>query len=822
MDILILYKTGMMTARAYQMCFKNKLYTTSALKNYLAIHGDFLSLENFGKKINNEIIELLDLIDNNDLYDLSQEIEIFRLYKKGLISYELYTFCNNNKFFTINDLVIYLESNLNFLSLNNCKSHFNIKLLEIAELGGLRTRTPQQLNMFEDDSYRSKFSDLDGYDMSVRAYNVCVQNQLTTFKDLHDYYSDNGSFLKLPNCGSKTNEELVNIVLKNVSNSVVKSINPSFDHTMPLNKKIENIELATNDQMFDIVRKLTKKERNAINDFIMFLVYSVGTRTKNSLFEYYNEGFKIKSLLKKPKLTDNLESLSIAKVGKKSITEIKWFYRQLFINIILMESNPEGIRSQYLEVLFDEVGLGKDSKEKVDLDGLNGLELIDFLIKEEILFGDSTDKALSSINIYNDYEYRTLEELGAIYGLTRERIRQIRERTLNELVIKLKYIRSIYMKELFYISHSNDILIELSESFVESINSKYNVNFSYNFIIYLYSLAIDDHALLPMVDENFLFNAKSKQIGSWENFYLIESEVSNTINLQNMIEDVKEKATSKIQEDYGLNLEVYLYDFLVDESYVLEDKVLDVCEELISKEVGIYLNIYNELEFKRNVKKSLADIAYELLKEAGQPTKVNDLFDTLLQKYPDFDRTEGSFRNSFHADSRFVAIGRQSLWGLKEWEYQRDNFLGGTMIEIVESLLWESDEPMQISDITKGVRKYRDTDEDRLMRNLKVNANNKFIFLRNQYIGLANKAYDQKYEELKIDVRTWDESYEHLMHFLDKNNRLPKSSDTDEASARLYRWFSIQKKRCIEGKLIESRYEKISNILNVYESKDYL
>ena len=144
------------------------------------------------------------------------------------------------------------------------------------------------------------------------------------------------------------------------------------------------------------------------------------------------------------------------------------------------------------------------------------------------------------------------------------------------------------------------------------------------------------------------------------------------------------------------------------------------------------------------------------------------------------------------------------------------------MIEIAEDILQQSDKPMQISEITKEVRKYRDTDDDRLMRNLRVNTNNRFIFLKNQYIGLANKSYDQKYEELKVDVRTWDESYEYLMHFLNENNRLPKSSDADEASARLYRWFGIQKKRCTEGKLIESRSKKINNILSIYESKDFL
>ena len=812
----------MMTARAYQKCIKSGLYTTSSLKNHLALNRNFLSIEGFCKKVNHQIVELLDQIGDYDLYDLSKGMEISELYKKDLISYELFNFCNDNSFFVISDLDTHLKSKPNFLSLSNCDPEFNTELLKIAKFGSLETSISQQISMFEEVYTQPGFRELDRYKMSVRAYNVCRDNQINTIKKLYEYYSSHGSFLQLPNCGAKTNDELVNIVLKSAPNNIARSITPRFDHTLPLNRKIEDIELATVDQMFDIVNSLTKYERHAVNDFIMFLVYSVGTRTKNSLFEYYNEDFKVKNLLRKPKLIDSLESLSIAKVGKKSITELKWFYRQLFINIVLMESNPEKVRNQYLEVLLDVDSLEEGSREVVDIDSLNGLQLINYLIKKEILFGESTDKALSSINIYNDYKYRTLEELGDMYGLTRERIRQIRERALSKLVIKLKYIRSLYMKELFSISRSNDSLIEFSQSFSESVNSKYKVSFSYNFIIYLYSLTIDNHSLLPVVDESFLFNSRGKQVGDWENVYLVDSEISNKINLKNMIEDVKEKADSRVMEDYSLNLEVYLYDFLVDENYVLDDNILDVCEELISKEAGIYLNIYNELEFKRNVRKSLADIAYDLLKEAGQPTKSDVLFDTLIEEYPDFDRTEGSFKNSFNSDGRFVCIGRQSLWGLKEWEYQRDDFLGGTMIDIAENLLREADKPMRISEITTQIRQYRDTDEDRLMRNLRVNTNNRFIFLKNQYIGLVDKSYDQKYEEMKIDVRTWDESYEHLMQFLSEKNRLPKSSDSDEVSARLYRWFGIQKKRCTEGKLTQSRSEKINNILSDYGSKDYL
>ena len=208
-----------------------------------------------------------------------------------------------------------------------------------------------------------------------------------------------------------------------------------------------------------------------------------------------------------------------------------------------------------------------------------------------------------------------------------------------------------------------------------------------------------------------------------------------------------------------------------------------------------------------------------MLKEIGKPSKIDDIYKALLEKYPTFDKSENTFRNSFKQNSVFVAMGRRSIWGLKEWEGERDDFLGGSMLEITENFLKESKNPVHISEISDHISKYRDVDEARLMSNLKFNNSRGFVFFKKQYVGLASKNYPDDFQVLERENRTWDESYLSLIQFIKNNNRIPRSNDSDDDSARIYRWYGIQRKKTINGKLESERLEKIKYIIVNYDER---
>lgn len=811
MDILILYESGVITYRTYQICKTSGLYTIESLKSYLSINGDFLSLETSTKKTNIELLDLLAPLDNYSLEVFESETTLTSLYEKGLITFDLLDFCHNNKFFIINDLKQYLTTSSDFTSLNNCGFTTNYDLLKIVAFEKITASKSKQLSMFDG----SDLNMLDSNQMSVRAYNVCIDNSLKTIEDLYDYYKTHGSFLSLLKCGSKTNEELINLI----EFKSFKPLDNVFDSSIDLNSHKEKLWLISSERMLFIVNSLTKRDRNSINCFINLLLISISNQTLEILSTYYERDFRIKNILKKGKLINEVGKVKGIIVGSKYHKEILFFYEQVFKNIILMKDSSVEAKQQFLEVLADKSKVGKEVLKHIDLQYCSGLKTIDFLIRNGLIFGDRTEINLKCLNIYDNFKPATLEEVGEVFKVTRERIRQIRLRGLKELDSILKNLTHFFSDDL-YVNWSYDEyeLITVSESLISQINRANDVRFSKEFLIYLFSIASDRHSIIPEIEIGLLAKLNNKSIGDFNNFYLISRDQFQKLDFITMISDIKTRKNEKIDETYSLSFDNYLSRFMHINTD-LDNELIDISEEIIMQETAVFINSYNEIEFQRNVIKTVPDYAYEILKEIGEPAKIDFMYKRLLEKYPDFDRAENTFKACFNLDSRFVPIGRQSIWGLKEWEDEREDFLGGSMLEIAENILQKSEVPMHISEIADEVSKYRDIDDARLMNNLRFNNRRGFTFFSKQYVGLKSKEYkDDDFKLLNNEQRTWEESYSKLKDFIARNNRLPRAKDNDDESARLYRWYGIQKRRYSDEKLGPKRLEKMERIISDFDS----
>lgn len=810
MDILILYENRMITARTYQICIERGLDTIESLENYLSINGDFSSLVDSGKTTNIELLDLLGSFSNPyGLEIFKGETKLLDLYQEGLISSNSLDFCNINNFLTINDLKKYLNTSSDFTSLNNCDFIINHNLLKIVAFEKIRASKFENFSVLE----RGVSNVLDSSKMSVRAYKVCIDNQLTTIEELYKYYEIHGNFSRLPNCGAKTNDELIKLVGKKKP----KSLEVMFEEPIVLHSDLDKLWHVNNEDILLIANSLTKRDRDSINCFINLLLSSISNQTVSLLSTHYEMDFRVKKILSKEKLINQVGRIKGIKVGSKYHKEVLFFYEQVFKNIILMRDNPLKAKQQFLEVLADKWKVNKDVLKDIDLQHYSGLKTIDFLINNNLIFGDKTEINLKCLEIYDDFKSMTLEEVGNIFDVTRERIRQIRLKGLTDLDESLKALIYFFSEDLYVgWSFEEEGLITMSNSIVSQLNRKYEVNFSKDFLTYLFSIASDRHSIIPNVNVSFLARLQSQNTSSFNNFYLINKEQSKKLDFNSMISDVKTRKNERIEETYSLNFDNYLRKFL-HAGIDLDDELIKICEKVIMQEANIFINIYNELEFQRNVVKTVPDYAYEILKEIGRPAKISYMYELLLEKYPDFDRPENTFRGCFNLDNRFVPIGRQSVWGLKEWEDEREDFMGGSMLEIAENILQNSEVPMHISEISNEIAKYRDIDEARLMSNLRYNNKRGFIFFAKQYVGLKSKKYTDDFDILKKDNRTWEESYLKLSEFVNRNNRLPRANDDDQ-SARLYRWYGIQKRRYLDEGLDPEKLEKIGKIISDFDS----
>ena len=165
----------------------------------------------------------------------------------------------------------------------------------------------------------------------------------------------------------------------------------------------------------------------------------------------------------------------------------------------------------------------------------------------------------------------------------------------------------------------------------------------------------------------------------------------------------------------------------------------------------------------------------------------------------------------------FVPIGRKSVFGLKKWESELDNFKGGTIRDIVEEYLMQFAVPKHISEITKHVLKYRPkSNQYSILQNLKLDESGLYIFFKGSHIGLATKKYESDFKKIsevkKTDRKTWEERFEMLQNFVSTEKRLPFSNG--EKEIKLYRWLNVQKSKQNKGKLSKNKVEKLDTLLD--------
>ena len=177
----------------------------------------------------------------------------------------------------------------------------------------------------------------------------------------------------------------------------------------------------------------------------------------------------------------------------------------------------------------------------------------------------------------------------------------------------------------------------------------------------------------------------------------------------------------KIEESYSFNFKSYLYKFLTKNNIDILNIAFPIAEKIVNDEFEIYLDLEENITFKRNTIKLTYKYAYEALEQLGKPSKVKEIFEKVLELHPNYNTEEAKVRVSMKRKNGFVPIGRKSVFGLKKWEKELDNFKGGTIRNIVEEYLSQFTEPKKILDITNHVLKYRPkSNQYSILQNLKL------------------------------------------------------------------------------------------------------
>ena len=588
-----------------------------------------------------------------------------------------------------------------------------------------------------DEIYRKK-------EISVRSYHVCKYNELNSISDLKKYYYKNKSFEKLHNCGRKSNKELIEIFNK-------------YPDEYFENKKIEVKE---ENPLKSIISNLTRVQREVINSFIFVNTNSLSVRSKNAISLHLKNNLKVKNFVEKILLSESFNVQNIKNVGAKCVPEI-----EIYISIIkdfIFEVNQTrdekyliALKNKFLMQRTFDIPLVPN---KI-LESESIFQITEFLLNQNAFFDESqTNIVKRALKLFNNQKELTLDEIAEQVNLSRERVRQIRKLCLEDLFNKLLFI-SNFNDDLFqkFSIDVESMYIDINTDILNKINQSNNTNFSREFITFILSAYLKDSFSIVGNYEDVLqpkyFNSRNRH--NWNNFYLVEKELFLEFDFTSFTNDISNRVSDRIEESYSFNFKSYLSKFLSNNNINFLDLLFPICEKIINEEFEIYLDLEENINFKRNTTRQAHEYAFEALEHLGKPSKVKEIFEKVIELHPNYDTEEVKIRVSMKRKNGFVPIGRKSVFGLKKWERELENFKGGTIKDVVIDFLQNKSEPQHIEEILRFLSSYRkDKTAKNVLTNIKLDPSSRFLILNQNFIGLKSKEkqYSSKYFNLPVQL----------------------------------------------------------------------
>lgn len=564
--------------------------------------------------------------------------------------------------------------------------------------------------------------------LSIRALNTLRSINIETVNDLLHFFQQNHDFLKIKNCGLKTNNEL-----KSVCISLLK-----YSANAP-EVKVENLaEKEERENMKLVWEQLDNFKKTVIDNTYKVECKKLSNRTQNRLRELETE-------MKWPDhIFVGFDYMKLINLGKGCLDEIEVLREKMTNAVITI--NTKDSRTIKLENLIAYINIRGRSNLNINSNDLNScldqdgnvklFSLIKFYIENENFFKpshlDIQKKIFYSEEIANNIDF-------TIHNLTNERIRQIKINYINQFKEKYSLINEFIKIPIEnYLSFLNSPIVKIDQEFIDIINEKEEVNFNKLFYYLYFSSFYSDYVLsigniytknnIVYYDKNLkeLYLINKKAAGKL-NFIVLQEKLQNIINKEIIYENYKEIIKS-------LNIE--------DEN----SPCLEIIKYLMEKEYDLTITSDFTVIRKHVHKRKLVDLIYEIISEIGEPVKIEIILQKLNSDNYNNQVDKETLRNTIIRNKEyFICFGRTSTYGLKSWEDEKDDIKGGTIRTIVKEYLESQDLPCHMYEIWEHVKKYRKkTNQTSVYRNIEAERNKIFTFYNGGFIGLRGKQYAEE------------------------------------------------------------------------------
>lgn len=414
--------------------------------------------------------------------------------------------------------------------------------------------------------------------LSKRTQNICEYCNLKDIHSILDYYWENFDFLKLRNCGAKSNLELIDICHK-------------YEKIISQQKE-EIIQDSHINSIAESIHSLIKQKSLVIN-IIEASINELSLGSSNVLKNYLSSNTDIIELqlissISKSDLRD------LRSIGEKSIKEISTFLKSIK-EYIQMLSN---IESQIIDNKFE--NQSNPILNKINSLNEKKVKVIDNIIEEKINYISNSSRISLMLFLNNDLTLKSLKTL--IFSNPEFKIEIIQD--LGDISkYEIKSFLSTIKEQVEFISELSDPVIEfeLFKIFIKQhFSLEYNVITDF-FIDYNIANGLPIFKVINiLIDNGKIFEERGKVI-FYNEYSIAHSEVeivainSTTIIgvTQERIRQIKMKFLQEFNYSFNFITEPEIKS-LVNYGFDLTGNYLEITNDLIT-----YINKFEKTNFNR-------------------------------------------------------------------------------------------------------------------------------------------------------------------------------------------------------------------------------
>lgn len=559
------------------------------------------------------------------------------------------------------------------------------------------------------------------FNLSVRARNVCRDNDLITLAAIAQFQTDHGGFTRLRQCGKTTAIELEDMLVlaeQHFGAAVYEaSIRPEDDQTTKGPQEREWL-LMDIEQRYPL---LSVRARNALRMYLG--VDNAGAildkilHPKFDLRKVRNIGRKTARELEEFRwgITNRQTQLTAGGTAESSAIQL---YRSLKNDF----STEESLRIRSASLLND--------ADQV---------LVLLLIKGVVdAWGQRTGSQWNSIQAFAQRiagpgaNGRAAEQ----QQLTSERMRQLFVKWDAKLETRLAFLNDLPQPLTTEPFIPEGPVVIISENTAAMINGYLDVAWARPFIARILARVYSEKYTLVSWDSLGVPRKMALPLDSAHPLLIrpgvVEMVLPFTRHIYSILSEPRSSGSTVVLSELA-------HAGGVEWSAVLAEAIppLIACLEPRGRWDGDHLHL------PPNKRKRREELIADVLQELNVPSHVNDLVERLRAIDPEREWKPEHVRSTvIRFKDRFISFSRTSTYGLRKWEQEQAGVKGGTIRSMAEDLLRSTEVPLHVDQLVEAIKPFRPTTSAGSIRlNLQMDSDQRFTFLTGGFVGLHGKHY---------------------------------------------------------------------------------